>query len=249
MIIKSAKPKLLTGRRALMLAVTIAALAAIDRAEANCDRVTSSASPLINQTVNCIGTTTQNGTTGFGVAEDIGNTINVGSEVQPKASVTGTNVGIQITGSGDFANDTETVNNFGTISATFGIAGSSGKVNNKAGATISATGTGSGFDGFGIQILATGVVANSGTISGTNRGVQVQNGTVTNMSGGAISGGFIGVEILDNGTTGNPALFNAGTIKGGTFAVSFLRAVPDKIDHILSWRGMQRIRIGRSWSE
>src|SRR5229473_2140867 len=145
MIMKSAKPKLLTGRRALMLAVTIAALAAIDRAEANCDRVTSSASPLINQTVNCIGTTTQNGTTGFGVAEDIGNTINVGSEVQPKASV-----------------------------------------------------------------------------SGTNRGVQIQNGTVTNMSGGAISGGFIGVEILDNGTTGNPALFNAGTIKGGTFAVSFL---------------------------
>src|SRR6266851_882950 len=222
MIMKSAKPKLLTGRRALMLAVTIAALAAIDRAEANCDRVTSSASPLINQTVNCIGTTTQNGTTGFGVAEDIGNTINVGSEVQPKASVTGTNVGIQITGSGDFANDTETVNNFGTISGAFGIAGSSGKVNNKAGATISGTGTGSGFDGFGIQILATGVVANSGTISGTNRGVQIQNGTVTNMSGGAISGGFIGVEILDNGTTGNPALFNAGTIKGGTFAVSFL---------------------------
>src|SRR6266851_3155189 len=222
MIMKSAKPKLLTGRRALMLAVTIAALAAIDRAEANCDRVTSSASPLINQTVNCIGTTTQNGPTGFGVAEDIGNTINVGSEVQPKASVTGTNVGIQITGSGDFANDTETVNNFGTISGAFGIAGSSGKVNNKAGATISGTGTGSGFDGFGIQILATGVVANSGTISGTNRGVQIQNGTVTNMSGGAISGGFIGVEILDNGTTGNPALFNAGTIKGGTFAVSFL---------------------------
>src|SRR5229473_894588 len=215
MIMKSAKPKLLTGRRALMLA-------AIDRAEANCDRVTSSASPLINQTVNCIGTTTQNGTTGFGVAEDIGSTINVGSEVQPKASVTGTNVGIQITGSGDFANDTETVNNFGTISGAFGIAGSSGKVNNKAGATISGTGTGSGFDGFGIQILATGVVANSGTISGTNRGVQIQNGTVTNMSGGAISGGFIGVEILDNGTTGNPALFNAGTIKGGTFAVSFL---------------------------
>src|SRR5437762_11131845 len=27
------------------------------------------------------------------------------------------------------------------------------------------------------------------------------------------------------------------------------RAFPDKIDHILSWRGMQRIRIGRSWSE
>ncbi len=27
------------------------------------------------------------------------------------------------------------------------------------------------------------------------------------------------------------------------------RAVPDKIDHILSWSGMQRIRIGRSWSE
>src|SRR5712664_2307805 len=28
-----------------------------------------------------------------------------------------------------------------------------------------------------------------------------------------------------------------------------VRAFPDKIDHILSWSGMQRIRIGRSWSE
>jgi len=28
-----------------------------------------------------------------------------------------------------------------------------------------------------------------------------------------------------------------------------LRAFPDKIDHIPSWSGMQRIRIGRSWSE
>src|SRR4030081_1590960 len=27
------------------------------------------------------------------------------------------------------------------------------------------------------------------------------------------------------------------------------RAFPDKIDHIPSWSGMQRIRIGRSWSE
>src|SRR5712692_6041696 len=32
-------------------------------------------------------------------------------------------------------------------------------------------------------------------------------------------------------------------------ALRHARAVPDKIDHILSWRGMQRIRIGRSWSE
>src|SRR6267154_6833238 len=28
-----------------------------------------------------------------------------------------------------------------------------------------------------------------------------------------------------------------------------VRAFPDKIDHIPSWSGMQRIRIGRSWSE
>jgi hypothetical protein len=174
MIMKSAKPKLLTGRHALMLAVTISTFAAIDRAEANCDRVTSSASPLINQTVNCTGTTTQNGTTGFGVAEDKGNTINVGSEVQPHASVTGTNVGIQITGGGDFANDTETVNNFGTISGAIGIVGSSGKVNNKAGATIS------GANGFGIEIDATGVVTNSGTITGATDGVWWRRGVGRN---------------------------------------------------------------------
>jgi hypothetical protein len=74
---KSANPKLLKGRHALMIAVTISTFAALDRAEAACDPVTSSVSPLIGTTVTCTGTTTdQNGTTGYGVEEDQRNTIN-----------------------------------------------------------------------------------------------------------------------------------------------------------------------------
>jgi hypothetical protein len=67
---KSANPKLLKGRHALMIAVTISTFAALDRAEAACDPVTSSVSPLIGTTVTCTGTT------GYGVEEDQRNTIN-----------------------------------------------------------------------------------------------------------------------------------------------------------------------------
>ena len=78
-------------RRAI--ALLIASLAASEAARAACDPVTSSANPVINTTVTCTGTTTdQNGTTGYGVPEDAGNTINV----QSGASVTGIDIGIQI---------------------------------------------------------------------------------------------------------------------------------------------------------
>ena len=206
----------LKPRYAIALALLIAAFAASDRAEAfnDCSPPTSAATPLTNTTVTCTGTTTnQNGTSGFGVPEDKGNTINV----QSGASVIGTNIGIN-TSSGFFS-DTETINNSGTISGASGIVGTFAFVNNNAGATIS----GSGANGSGIFIDSQGTVTNSGTISGTGRGVSVQNGTVTNNSGGTISGGDIGVNMQDDGLVRgrNPAVSNAGTITGGTNAVRF----------------------------
>jgi uncharacterized protein with beta-barrel porin domain len=209
-------------RYAIALAMSTAPFVALDRAEAACDPATSSANPIVNTTVNCTGTTTdKNGTTGYGVNQDKGNTINVGTSTVPGASVTGTDTGIRISGSASSLTDADTINNFGTISgAAFGINGSSGIVNNKAGATISGTGV-------GIEIQANGVVTNSGTISATIiNGVDIQNGTVTNMSGGTISGGIFGVVIQNTGRQGfgNATVANAGAITGGTNGVRFRSA-------------------------
>ena len=208
-------------RYAVALAMSIAAFAASDRAKAACDPATSSANPLTNTTVTCTDTTTnQNGTTGYGVPEDKGNIINI----QSGASVNGTDIGIRITGFGNFP-DADTINNFGTISGANGIQGFSGIVNNNAGATISGSGA-NGANGVGVFINSQGVVTNSGTISGTRGGVDVQNGTVTNNSGGTISGGVFGVTIEDDGvqTGGNATVSNDGTITGGTNAVRFRSA-------------------------
>ena len=50
-------------RYAIALAMSTAPFVALDRAEAACDPATSSANPIVNTTVNCTGTTTdQNGT-------------------------------------------------------------------------------------------------------------------------------------------------------------------------------------------
>jgi uncharacterized protein with beta-barrel porin domain len=221
----TAGPKIVLQWPAMMLGLLHASVAAVGRAEADCAPVTSSANPLTNTTVNCTGpTNNQNGTTGYGVPEDIHNTINVGSSTDSTASVTGTNIGIQVHGAIDSRSiNADTINNFGTISGASGIVGFSGIVNNNAGATIS----GSGGQGIGIDISAQGVVTNSGGISGTLRGVNVQNGTVTNKSGGAISGGDIGVNIQNRGldTGGNPSVSNDGTITGGTNAVRFFQTI------------------------
>ena len=44
-------------------------------------------------------------------------------------------------------------------------------------------------------------------------------------------------------------LKDIGRAKEVLGGIVLTRAFPDKIDHILSWPRMQRIRIGRSWSE
>src|SRR6266849_9631305 len=136
MIMKSANPKLLTGRHALMLAVSFSTLAMVDRAEAKCDPE----SPVNDKIVTCTGTTdgqNGNGTIGYGTNTDIGNTINVLSG----ASVTGTLAGVLL--------HDGTINNDGLIEATgdngFAI-GAIGAiavtVNNKSSGTIRANGAG-----------------------------------------------------------------------------------------------------------
>src|SRR5712691_9376441 len=151
---RGAGPGPVWRRHALMLAATLATFAAAGQAQAACDPPTSSANPLINTTVNCTGTTkNQNGNTGYGVPEDDGITINVGS-AGSSASVTGTDVGIEMGG----IRNAEKINNFGTISGAAGILGHIGIVDNKVGATISGSAAAAG-----ISFISEGVVINSGT--------------------------------------------------------------------------------------
>jgi uncharacterized protein with beta-barrel porin domain len=197
-------------RHAALLAASFASLVAVERAQAACTPPVSTG----GATATCTGATlNQNDPTGYALGGGR-NTINI----QTGASVTGTAIGISVTGLGSLT-DADTINNSGTISGADGVQGFSGIVNNNAAATISGTG---GF-GTGVSLLSQGVVNNAGTITGTRRGVDVQNGTVTNMLGGTISGGDIGVIIEDNGlqTGGNPTVSNAGDIRGGANGVRF----------------------------
>ena len=148
--------------KALLLGVVFASFAAGGQAEAACTPPTTAGTPVVNAPVTCSGATTnQNGTTGYGVPQDNGNTINV----QAGASVTGATIGVQITGFGSFT-DATTINNFGTISGGSGVQGSSGIVNNKSGAIISGT------SATGILIFSQGSVSNLGACPGKGLGIQ-----------------------------------------------------------------------------
>jgi hypothetical protein len=191
---KPANPKLLTGRRALMLAATISTFAAVDRAKAACDPV----SPVNNTTVTCTGPTVgQNGNIGYGSVTDSGNTINVLSG----ASVTGTDVGVLM--------QDGTVNNDGLIEATADDGIAIGAidtvtVNNKSSGTIRANGERSAaivanqdanVTSFG-RIEATGINGIGIVVGGT--------ATVNNFS--AIQAALFGIEASDVN------LFYSGTI-------------------------------------
>jgi hypothetical protein len=137
----------LAGRLVVAPALLIAPFVAIDRAAAQCDPL----SPIINTTVTCRGTTTnQNGpNNGYGTDTDTGNTIKVLSG----ASVTGLIFGLRFKDG--------TVNNLGTITGTngFGIAATDT-------ATVFNSGTIAGSaSGSGIVALNTANVSNSGIIS------------------------------------------------------------------------------------
>jgi hypothetical protein len=140
-------------RRALMLALALASLAATDRAQAAClVNNATPASPVINQNVNCTGPTS-GGAIGFGSDNDQGNTYTIVTG----AAVTGSALGLD-TGSGA----TTIQQNEGTIAG-----GSGGRGIESFTLTISSnTGTISGGE-VGI-ISAFASITNSGTISATD---------------------------------------------------------------------------------
>src|SRR5712671_6533385 len=110
---KLANPNVLTGRRALMLAVTISTLAAADRAEADCAPPSSTSDAV----VVCSGATSNTAPSrvdGYGSFNDNNNTYNI----QAGATVTGDRDGVQY-GTG------ATFNNAGTMKGTH-FAGSEG---------------------------------------------------------------------------------------------------------------------------
>ena len=113
------------------------------------------------------------------------------------------------------------VSNSGTVSATIGSGvylGDGGTLSNAA------TGTISGVNGvFGKLAIS---VTNSGKIDGSTDGVVLAaGGNVTNKAGASISGASIGVVA----SSGNAMVTDAGTIRGGTYAVQFTGGGTDRL--------------------
>ena len=136
----------------LRLTLLIAPIGIVDRANAAC----APASPVNNVTVTCTGATAnQDGSDGYGTNTDIGNTCNIFSS----ASVTGANAGLIFNTSG-------TVNNFGTI--TGAGAGNNGGTLSVSNGTVNNTGviSATGANSFGVLLFGTGLITNSGSISG-----------------------------------------------------------------------------------
>jgi uncharacterized protein with beta-barrel porin domain len=178
---KLANPNVLTGRRALMLAVTISTLAAADRAEADCAPPSSTS----NAVVVCSGATSNtapSGVDGYGSFNDNNNTYNI----QAGATVTGDVDGVVYRAGATF-------NNAGTITGTTnaGIDGLDVTVNNfRTGVITGAV--------FGIDATSA-IVNNDGLIEALGAGaaaISADTATVANSSSGTIrANGAHGVAI------------------------------------------------------
>ena len=172
------------------VALLVAPMVTIERAEAQCTPATSTATPANNTTVTCSGTTQNQNTDGvsnfgYGTGNETGITI----DVQSGASVTGT--GIPPNTSGIFVHD-GTIDNHGlvTVSALRGIG-------IQAGGNITVTNSGGiNFDSAGHGDI--GVFTNG-------------NANVTNNATGIIFGNLFGIEAL----SGTANVTNAGTVQAG----------------------------------
>jgi outer membrane autotransporter protein len=214
MKMKSANPKLLTGRHALMLAVTIAALVAAGQAEAKCDPE----SPVNDKIVTCTGTTdgqNGNGTIGYGTETDSGNTINVLSG----ASVTGTIEGVRL--------HDGTINNDGLIEARGDIgfaigAAATVTVNNKSSGTIRANGGATDNNNFAILAFQDANVTNAGgriEATGIN-GIGIETFHTATVNNSGVIQAFSGiVGGLGGRGFGDVNLTNSGTIIATQMAV------------------------------
>jgi outer membrane autotransporter protein len=193
---KSANPKMLTGRRALLLATAISTFAAVDRAEAACTVNGVASSFASNSTVDCTDTTTNsNGQNGYGNAFDNNNTYNIGAG----ASVTGDNIGLAV-GSGG------TINNSGAVTGRVGIEGADFTVNNISTSTSAAVISGARF-GISAGDL---ILNNTGTISGVFEGIDATNADITNSN--LITGGATGIFALGTAKVNN--------MRGGTISAT-----------------------------
>jgi hypothetical protein len=200
MKMKPTKPKALR-RRALMLTLLIAFVVAFDCAEAAC----TPASPVNNTTVTCTGRiTNQNGSNGYGTANDNNNTYNI----QAGATVTGDGFGV-VFGMGG------TVNNAGTVTGGIGINGRDATINNMSTGVI--TGDTSGIQATAATIRNAGLVSATGVSAtgGTGVAISADTADVNNASTGHITGTFSGI-----GSSTLVAVNNAGAISGGRFGIS-----------------------------
>jgi outer membrane autotransporter protein len=232
-----AGPKLMLRRHALMLALLIAPFAAVGQAEAGC-QASSAATPLINATVTCTGTTTNN-PTGFGTTADDNNTYNIVAG----ANVTGNATGVQfgngatfnisgtVAGGADGIVGTDaTINNFSTgrIAGTQrGISLANAIVNNDG--RIEATGV-NGVGIFGANSV--NVAANTGTIQATAAGgiaiASFGSVTVKNLATGTISGDANAIASISN----TADVHNAGTIQAtGTGGVAIFAHTGATVDN------------------
>jgi hypothetical protein len=200
MKMKPAKPKALR-RHALMPTLLIASVAAFDCAEAAC----TPASPVNNTTVTCTGrTTNQNGSNGYGTANDNNNTYNI----QAGATVTGDGFGV-VFGMGG------TVNNTGTVTGGIGINGRDATINNMSTGVI--TGDTSGIQATAATIRNAGLISATGVSAtgGTGVAISADTADVNNTSTGHITGTFSGI-----GTSTLVAVNNAGAISGGRLGIT-----------------------------
>jgi hypothetical protein len=179
---------------ALMLS---ASCAAIERAEAACNPLTSSASPVNNTTVTCSDSTfNQNDPNGWGTGVEIGNTINV------QGTLVGFQHGISIDTGNSVINSLSLSGGVGDGIRAFG----SLNVTNSATGIISG-----GIDGIFTNAFRTGdpatvTVDNSGTIEVGSNGssaIAVQGNITVNNSGDGKTTGII---------TGRRAAINANNI-------------------------------------
>jgi hypothetical protein len=203
-MMKRADPKMLTARRALMLAVTIAPFAASEQAKAACDP----ASPVSNKTITCTGTTiNQNGGDGYGTITDVGNTINVDPGAEVKSTTSGHGIIF----------NTGTVNNSGTISTdnSFGVLGNtSATVNNLSTGVITAASVAIG--AFSVTVTNFHMIEATGP-DGIGISAGAGTSTVTNKLGGTITATGAGGRAID--ALGLVNVDNAGDIVGDGRAI------------------------------
>jgi outer membrane autotransporter protein len=232
-----AGPRLMLRRHALMLALLIAPFAAVGQAEAGC-QASSAATPLINATVTCTDTTTNN-PTGFGTTADDNNTYNIVAGANVTGNATGVQFGNGATfnisgtvagGADGIVGTVATINNFSTgrIAGTqSGISLANAIVNNDG--RIEATGV-NGVGIFGANSV--NVAANTGTIQATAAGgIAIDSfGSVTvkNLATGTISGDANAIASISN----TADVHNAGTIQAtGTGGVAIFAHTVATVDN------------------